>query len=367
MKNIGTETEQARSSGLVQNDGVPKYRQIYKYLLQELSSGKLSQGDRIPSEKELSGIFNVSRITSKKALEMLTENKLISRQRGRGSFVVGPQKDAAPFCSIVLLLSAFNDSFGNRLVCSVETACANFGYNLILKLTRESLDEEEKALRTLDDKNVVGILMIPIHGEHYNNEILRQILNKRPLVFVDRKMRGLPAPSVSSDCITASEMAVSWLLDQGHRNIAFYSGPVLHTSTVEDQQQGFTQAFAQKNIPLNSAYIVDTLTSLDSLDTITRHLSEHPEISAAFTAEFEIALQVRRALTSLGRQLRDFSLITFDRPNYATEFPELICIRQDEDTIGRKAVEVLHRIIQGESSQSIHDILIPAEFITPNS
>jgi DNA-binding LacI/PurR family transcriptional regulator len=298
---------------------------------------------------------------------MLADDRLISRQRGRGSFVVDTTasvpvpKNGALFRSIALLISGFNDSFGNRLVRSVGDACDSLGYHLILKLTNESVTEEERALRILNDKNVAGILMIPVHGEYYNAEILRQILNKRPLVFVDRKMRGLPVPSVSTDCLTASETAVRRLFEQGHRNIAFYSGPAVHTSTVEDRLQGFTRAFNGSGVSLNPAYICDTLPSLNCLDIITGHLSDHPEISAAFTAEFEIALLVRRALAASGRLKKGgFGLVSFDRPDYASEFPEIVCLKQDEDAIGREAVEVLHRIIQGEPGDSVKDILIPA-------
>jgi DNA-binding LacI/PurR family transcriptional regulator len=371
MENNGAANWLFQSSGAVQPaEGVPRYRQIYEALLMEISSGKLKPGDQIPSEKELCESFQVSRITSKKALEMLVANHLISRQRGKGSFVVetspmpGPEQKTSSFRSIAFLISAFNDSFGNQLIRSVEAACEAQGYHLILKLTHESPAEEEKALRVLDNENVAGILMLPVHGEYYNAEILRQILNTRPLVFVDRKMQGLPVPSVSTDCFAATEMAVSRLLGQGHRNIAFYSGPVIHTSTVEDRRKGFMKAFASKNVSLNPAFIRDSITSLDNIDIIVRHLSEYPEISAAFTAEFEIALLVRRALIALGRQIpRDFSLVTFDRPPYAPEFPEITCLQQDEDTIGRTAVEVLIRVIQGESSRAISDILVPARLV----
>ena len=342
----------------------PRYRQIYEYLFQEISSGKLKPGNRMPSEKELCSAFGVSRITSKKALEMLTENHLISRQRGKGSFVVAAQQNSSSFRTIALLISSFNDFFGNRLICSMETACEALGYHLILKLTHESTTEEEKALRALEDENVAGILMIPVHGEYYNAEILRQILNNRPLVFVDRKMQGLPVPSVSTDCVSASRKAVCRLLEQGHRNIAFYSGPVIHSSTVEDRQQGFVKAFTDSGVPLNPAFICAPLPSLDSLDIITRHLSEHPEISGAFTSEFEIALLVKRATAALGRRIpHDFALTTFDWSGFTAEFPEITCLRQDEDSIGRQAVEILHRIIQGEPSKSIGDILVPAELI----
>jgi len=233
---------------------------------------------------------------------------------------------------------------------------------MILKLTHESPAEEEKALRALDNENVAGILMIPTQGEHYNAEILQQILKKRPLVFVDRKMWGLPVPSVTTDNIAASEAAVKGLLEKGHRNIAFYSGPLAHASTLKDRLDGFTKAFANTGFSLNPAYVCDTLHSGNGIDAVARHLSDHPEITAAFAAEFRIALMIKKALAALGRPLSpEFALLTFDHPGYEGEFPEFTCLRQNEDEIGRQAVEILHRIIQDESDPPARDILIPAD------
>jgi DNA-binding LacI/PurR family transcriptional regulator len=355
-------------------NAMPLYKQIYEQLFEQISSGVLKAGDRLPSEKEICSAYGVSRITSKKALEMLAEHHLIARWRGKGSFVAGspiqaePGKNAGNFRSIALLLSAFNDAFGTRLVCSVEEACNALGYHLILRRTRESPAEEEKALRELDDKQVSGILIVPVHGEYYNAEILRQILNKRPLVFVDRTMRGLPVPSVSTDNTAATQAAVKHLLDLGHRNIAFYSGPANHTSTVEDRRNGFVRAFADSGIPLDPTHVCPNLLSLDDLSLIRRHLSEHPEISAAFTAEYEIALLAKSAAAFLGRQTpRDFSIITFDYPGSIREFPAFTYVRQDEDTIGKQAVEALHRIIRTEAAPSSGEMLVPAELISGGS
>ncbi|MDQ0873895.1 DNA-binding GntR family transcriptional regulator [Paenibacillus sp. V4I3] len=63
------------------------YEKIYSHLLDEIKAGRLKPGDRIPSENELSTQFSVSRITSKKALEMLAQHDWIERLQGKGSYV----------------------------------------------------------------------------------------------------------------------------------------------------------------------------------------------------------------------------------------------------------------------------------------
>ena len=63
------------------------YQRLYDYVLDEVRAGRLSTGDRVPSEMELAQLFGVSRITSKKALQTLNRDGVVKRIVGKGSFV----------------------------------------------------------------------------------------------------------------------------------------------------------------------------------------------------------------------------------------------------------------------------------------
>ena len=64
------------------------YKKIYDDLLEAIEKGIYPPGSKLPSEKELMEQYNVSRITSKKALEMLADRNIIVRMPGKGSFVL---------------------------------------------------------------------------------------------------------------------------------------------------------------------------------------------------------------------------------------------------------------------------------------
>lgn len=359
--------------------GQPVYRIIYNDILEAINSGSLRTGDRLPSEMELCNTYKTSRITSKRAMEMLADLGYIVRCPGRGSFVCGntPSPQASPANSgrtIGFVVPDFSDPFGKKLLCSIEENCTNLGYQMVLKRTRDQIGEEERAIISLSD--AAGILILPSHGELYNPEILKLILNKRAVVFVDRKLYGLAAPAVTTNNSEAAETGAKYLQSLGHRNIAFYSGPITHTSTVEDRFRGYLKALTRQKNGYDNSWFCHEISSAwtwpfhspervsADMETVIAHLKSHPEITAAFIAEYSMALIVKQAAESLGRNIPgDFSILCFDAPDSLTGMPPFTYLCQDEAAIGAGAVEILHRIISGNTKIPLKDMLIPAKLV----
>lgn len=67
----------------------PIYKVIENHVKDLIESNSLTKGDLIPSEKQLSEEFNVTRMTVRAALNNLAKDGYITRQRGVGSIVVG--------------------------------------------------------------------------------------------------------------------------------------------------------------------------------------------------------------------------------------------------------------------------------------
>ncbi|MFV3126604.1 GntR family transcriptional regulator [Niveispirillum sp. KHB5.9] len=65
----------------------PLYHQIYLVLREKIRSGEFPADSVMPGEQELSRLFDVSRITVKRALNELAAHDLVSRHRGRGTVV----------------------------------------------------------------------------------------------------------------------------------------------------------------------------------------------------------------------------------------------------------------------------------------
>lgn len=70
-----------------QSSGVPIYQQIADSLKNDILSGKLKQGDYLPSIRELARDLKISVITTMKAYETLSDEGLISAVQGKGYYV----------------------------------------------------------------------------------------------------------------------------------------------------------------------------------------------------------------------------------------------------------------------------------------
>lgn len=64
-----------------------KFEQIKKYILDNIESGHWQENDLVPSENKLAEDFSVSRMTARRALEELSQQGLIVRTKGAGSYV----------------------------------------------------------------------------------------------------------------------------------------------------------------------------------------------------------------------------------------------------------------------------------------
>lgn len=77
----------------------PLYQQLIEIIKEQINTGKLKTGDQIPTEAELSERYNVSRITVRKAIELLAEDDILIKKQGIGTFVTAKKlkRDSARF------------------------------------------------------------------------------------------------------------------------------------------------------------------------------------------------------------------------------------------------------------------------------
>ena len=77
---------------------IPIYLQIATQIKERIVSGDLAPGDKLPSVREYSLIFEVSPLTIQRAIQHLDNENVIYSKKGVGSFVAAEGRNLCAAC-----------------------------------------------------------------------------------------------------------------------------------------------------------------------------------------------------------------------------------------------------------------------------
>ena len=257
------------------------YREIYQAIREQIASGELGPEDKLPTEDELARRYSVSKITVKKALEMLKDDGLILRVQGRGTFVrkiepVESARETLPRSRLIgLVLEHVSSSFGLNMMYYIGRRLDAAGYKLCIRFTFGSIEKETEEINDLLKMNVAGLIIMPCHDSHYNMTILRLILENFPIVLVDKRMHGLPISSVCTDGREAMRLLVHHLKERGCENAAVLTIDPASTSSLGDRAEGFYKGLEETRMACAGEWILPRRTgNMISSDPEPQYVSE---------------------------------------------------------------------------------------------
>ncbi|QOR70205.1 LacI family DNA-binding transcriptional regulator [Ruania alkalisoli] len=192
-----------------------------------------------------------------------------------------------------------------------------------------------------------------------------------PLVLVDNYLPSLEVDSILANYAYGSELAVTVLLEYGHRDIAFVGGPLQQeggirhaVSTVELRAVGYRNALAQFGVPFRPQ-ITETcdLTPDGGYQAMRRLLQADQHFSAVFCANDPTASGVLRALAEAGLEVpRDVSVVGCDDELGAVMAPPLTTVRLDKQAMGAEAVRRLQYRRDNPTAAPV-TIMTPVELV----
>ena len=169
-------------------------------------------------------------------------------------------------------------------------------------------------------------------------------------------------PQFSKNILTVNneilaERAVAYLIQLGHRNIAFlHSAP--HNPAQQDRLKGYRNALTKAHLPITATYIPEvpptfSVTGIEhGFQATTQLLSKHPEITALFAASTDLSIGARSAFYRKGLRIpEDISLLGCDNSPETEYFcPPLTVVDIPNDRIGLTAAAWIHQRLQGEGA-----------------
>ncbi|MFC4779358.1 GntR family transcriptional regulator [Paenibacillus sp. GCM10023252] len=325
----------------------PMYTQIHHYIIDGIEAGTWKPEEKLPSENELASQFSVSRITIKKALDKLVEEDRIYRIQGKGSFVAkngrpilyasDKQRGKKPIVS--LLLPRVDNRFTSNLLKGIERTLDQAGCRLLLSSTYEDAAREKLRMQEAVELGVSGIIVYPVDGESYNEDILRLTLDRYPIVIIDRYLKGIETNCVCSNHEQGAYEGVKHLLDLGHSQIAFASSKLTGTTSLEDRLSGYERALSDCGLPVDRRLLLDELHE----DDIRSYLHRNTQVTAVFASNYGIGMRIIQIALAMGKRVpEDLSVVCFDDDTYSfmNQVPPT-CVVQQEEEIGAKAAELL--------------------------
>lgn len=163
--------------------------------------------------------------------------------------------------TIGFITPEFTNDFFMNIAQGVEEYLERHGYTLIISSSNESVVGEKQRAKLLAEKNVEGVIVIPSTGKgsHFNALSRAGI----PVAFADRSTEDFPADTVMVDNRKGSRDAVSYLVKQGFRRIAFIGGsPDL--SNAKERLEGYLEALKEQGIKADQKLVLTGNFHVDS-------------------------------------------------------------------------------------------------------
>jgi len=179
---------------------------------------------------------------------------------------------------------------------------------------------------------------------------------------------GTPGPSIRVDNIAASKTIVDHLIALGHTRIGVITGRRDNPHSI-DRLQGYKMSLDRAGLPSTPELLMEGDFTLWSGQTAASRFFELAQMPTAICCmNDEMALGAIQTLKSRGLSVpEDISVTGFDDIHYAKYWdPALTTIAQPAEEIGKVAMDLLLRIIEGEDLTNL-EVLLPTQFMIRQS
>lgn len=295
-----------------------KYEELLPVILQNirilLSEGKSS----LPSERDLSQTYQVSRQTIRKILSILESEHIIDKRPGSGSHLTGYLPGR--FSDTVVIMTSDKSYFDTpNFIYALEKEIKASGLRLktVIAEHNKSFKKEHDILEQLSHRLPFALIAEPVSDLLCtpNSQLYNYLTDKGVHVtFKGRSYKNLNESdrinSIFVDYEKTGYLSAKHLIDGGHRKI----GGIICVNTLNgmDYFQGITSAMSENSIPYDDDCFIfynDFTTMPDFPDYFRRHSSSVP--SAFLIQNDNTALSFYKTSVKLGYHVpEDISILT---------------------------------------------------------
>lgn len=239
--------------------------------------------------------------------------------------------------------------YWSHILHGAELEARRSRLKLSYRILNEPIKSERQFITQIQGMQLDGILLVGPSEE----EVVRLLHStKIPLVLVDNYIPGVPVDTVSCDAQDGARQAVSYLFEQGHRQIAFLCGPVMpggpritgRISSGDRRITGYCVAFLDHGQAVDYTLFEPTDFSIPGgYEACKKLIQRGSKFSAIFCINDMVAIGAMKALNEAGLRVpQDVSIVGYDDIDLAEHLtPALTTIRVNKEAIGMAGVKTL--------------------------
>lgn len=358
------------------------YNKVRNEILKIIIERQIGSNELLPSEGEIAELCNVSKMTSKLALNSLAEEHIIYRIPRRGSFLADvdlnkirsmvDSNSTSNYSSVksnyLALVIPKMDSYCGNIVRVILTAAEAYNYHVVVKYSDGVSETEEQILSEISKvPEIMGVILFPGDNNTCGIELLSYKVHNYPIVIVDRVYKEVEFDSICHDNYQGAKDAVSYLIRKGHSKIGFISKSISNVTSREERYQGYMAAMMEgnKRIRLESVQTNDNMVLVSELK---EYLINNDSLTAVFCSDDYIAVYLYYAAGELGKSVPgDLSIMGFTDNEILNYIPlKMTTVKQPVEELGTQAIEVLMDKI-ADSSRPPRTIRIKTDIIERDS
>jgi len=277
--------------------------------------------------------------------------------------------------SIHMISHSHRSSYVNTVQFGAVQACQSRGYHLMISLV-ENISEMDwgqlhaKFARLMETSRPDGLLLVPpLSNDQRLSEVLREFdVN---VVRVGPHDLSDSIRTVMIDERAAARDLTNYLIDRGHRSIAFQRGKEDQNAT-QERFRGYRDALAAAGLPFRPELVLPgTFEFASGLEAGDELLKRTDRPSAVFAANDDMAAGIITAAHRLGVSVpEDLSVVGFDDSEVAEKtWPALTTVRQPLLEYGAVAVarliEAMGEGCTAEKTECLNYELIERDSVAP--
>ncbi|WP_100331169.1 LacI family DNA-binding transcriptional regulator [Bacillus xiapuensis] len=260
--------------------------------------------------------------------------------------------------TIGLLIPDLANPFFSELARSIEDRGHESGYDLVICSTDYQPEKENKYLTLLKQKRVDGFILAS--GFENLDKVEELVKEEIPVAVVARDFPMFPINAVALDDFLGGYQAASYLIKNGHRNIAVIGRDLWSN---RERIRGFKQAMEENGLKHRSDFeFVQDIHHVDAAKRVTmKYLNSDDRPTAIFACNDLLAIGAIQAAKAWGLKVPDqLSIIGFDNTIIATVVePPLTTIAQPIQNMGKEVMDLMVAMITGRQKEQKRVTLLP--------